>query len=236
VLVTIVDVTPPSVRDARFEFETSQSIVLTFSEDVIGSVDPDDLVVVDLAMGVRVPASQFVLSRAGGPGVATVATWSHDISAGPLADGNYRVTLAAESVGDPSGNALAADFTFDFFVLAGDANRDRRVDFTELVALAQNYNQPSRTFSQGNFNYDGGVDFLDLVMLAQRYGGGLAAAEAVAAAAVRTAGQLTVAGPFATGIRPSTRPDTATKPLGRPAPVRAPRTFASRSLGYTHGS
>ncbi len=230
VQVTIVDVTPPTVTDARFEFETSQSVRLTFSEDVIASVDAADLVVVDLATGVRVPASQFVLSRSGGPGVATVATWSHDLSAEPLPDGNYRVTLAAGSVADPSGNALAADFTFDFFVLAGDANRDRRVDFSDLVALAQNYNQPSRTFSQGNFNYDGGVDFLDLVMLAQRYEGGLAAADALVAMATAPAGRVTM------GTRPGTRQATATKPLGRPAPVRAPRTFASRSLGYTHGS
>jgi hypothetical protein len=39
-----------------------------------------------------------------------------------------------------AGNPLSADYTFDFFVLAGDANRDRVVDINDLVILAQRYN------------------------------------------------------------------------------------------------
>ena len=54
-------------------------------------------------------------------------------------------------------------------MLAGDANRDRTVNFNDLVALAQNYNTSGKTFSTGDFNADGGVDFQDLVLLAQRY-------------------------------------------------------------------
>jgi hypothetical protein len=57
----------------------------------------------------------------------------------------------------------------DFFVFGGDANHDRRVNFDDLVILAQNYNTSSRTFADGDFNYDGTVNFSDLVVLAQHY-------------------------------------------------------------------
>jgi hypothetical protein len=54
--------------------------------------------------------------------------------------------------------------------MAGDANRDRTVDFNDLAVLAQNYNTAGgMTFDRGDFNYDGNVDFNDLAMLAQRY-------------------------------------------------------------------
>ena len=45
---------------------------------------------------------------------------------------------------------LAAEYRYDFFVLAGDANRDRAVDFNDLVALAQHYNTTG-----GNTSADG---------------------------------------------------------------------------------
>jgi len=53
----------------------------------------------------------------------------------------------------------------------GDANADGRIDFTDLVALAQNYNisDGRRRWAQGDFNFDGNVDFNDLVILAQNY-------------------------------------------------------------------
>jgi hypothetical protein len=55
--------------------------------------------------------------------------------------------------------------------LAGDSNLDGRVDFTDLVALAQNYNAPDTGYfwDEGDFNYDHKVDFNDLVLLAQNY-------------------------------------------------------------------
>ena len=89
-----------------------------------------------------------------------------------LPDGNYRLRIAAGAIADASGNTLAADFTDEFYVLGGDANRDRTVNFADLVILAQNYNKSGQTFSQGNFDYSpaGGVDFGDLIVLSQRYG------------------------------------------------------------------
>jgi hypothetical protein len=52
----------------------------------------------------------------------------------------------------------------------GDANDDLTVDFTDLVAVAQNYNTSGgKTWAQGDFSGDGNVDFNDLVILAQNY-------------------------------------------------------------------
>jgi hypothetical protein len=53
--------------------------------------------------------------------------------------------------------------------LPGDANLDGRVDFTDLVALAQNYNKNDSRWGRGDFTHDGSVDFNDLVRLAQHY-------------------------------------------------------------------
>lgn len=65
------------------------------------------------------------------------------------------------------------------YTLTGDANLDAKVDFNDLVALAQNYNSdltdfanPNATdawWNHGDFNYDGKVNFNDLVALAQNY-------------------------------------------------------------------
>jgi probable HAF family extracellular repeat protein len=53
----------------------------------------------------------------------------------------------------------------------GDANADLKVDFVDLVTLAQHYNtQGGAIWETGDFNGDGNVDFADLVALAQNYG------------------------------------------------------------------
>jgi hypothetical protein len=57
--------------------------------------------------------------------------------------------------------------------LAGDATFDDRVDFNDLVKLAQNYNTSGGlTWREGDFTFDGAVDFNDLVKLAQNYNTG----------------------------------------------------------------
>src|SRR6185503_20049488 len=95
-----------------------------------------------------------------------------------------RVTVPAGAL-----PGLVSDHQYDFFVLAGDANRDRKVDFADLVVLAQNYNATGRNWSSGDFNYDTQVEFQDLVTLAQNYNATLPAGapEPIAASASMTA-------------------------------------------------
>jgi hypothetical protein len=68
-----------------------------------------------------------------------------------------------------------------FFVLGADGNRDRAVNFEDLLVLARNYGHSGRTFSQGNFDYsaDGKVDFNDLLLLARQYNSTVAAPAAL---------------------------------------------------------
>lgn len=53
----------------------------------------------------------------------------------------------------------------------GDANLDRRIDFADLLALAQHYGQ-SGDWSTGDFDGNRQVDFADLLLIAQHYGFG----------------------------------------------------------------
>ncbi|MFT3788441.1 MAG: polysaccharide lyase family protein [Tepidisphaeraceae bacterium] len=170
--ITIVDLTPPTITLGSFLYETGQSIVLNFSEDVLASLSVGDLVVTNLTTGATIPASSFTLSTTG---TATVATWSRNLATdGMLPDGNYRATFAAGNASDAAGNSNALAYNMDFFVLAGDVNRDHTVNFTDLLVLAANYGSSGRTYSQGDLNYDGSVDFGDLLILAAKYGTTLA--------------------------------------------------------------
>jgi T5SS/PEP-CTERM-associated repeat protein len=53
--------------------------------------------------------------------------------------------------------------------LKGDTNLDNVVNFTDLLALAVNYNGTSKLWQQGDFNYDATVNFTDLLPLAANY-------------------------------------------------------------------
>src|SRR5262249_46034389 len=76
-----------------------------------------------------------------------------------------------------AGNLISPDFTFNFYVLAGDANRDRIVDVNDLAIVTANWQQSGRTFSQGNFDYsaNGLVDANDLSILSLNWQQQLAA-------------------------------------------------------------
>ena len=51
-----------------------------------------------------------------------------------------------------------------------DFNHSGKVDFADLLILAQNYGKTGVTNAQGDANGDGKVDFADLLILAQNYG------------------------------------------------------------------
>jgi hypothetical protein len=73
-------------------------------------------------------------------------------------------------VRDSDGDLLASGSApVPFFVLAGDADRDRDVDVNDLGILATNWQQSPRTFSQGDFDFSGTVDVNDLGILATRW-------------------------------------------------------------------
>jgi autotransporter-associated beta strand protein len=63
------------------------------------------------------------------------------------------------------------------FTLVGDTNLDGSVGFTDLLALAQSYNNAG-VWAQGDFDYDGQVGFTDLLGLAQNYNASLLLSDA----------------------------------------------------------
>ena len=114
--VTIGETTPPTVTSAEFVETPRQEIRINFSEDVMDSVDLDDLRVVRSSTGQRVDASDFFANVRGGPDFPTEATW---VPFEPLPAGQYTATLPAGSVADANGNALAANYSFTFQSTAG---------------------------------------------------------------------------------------------------------------------
>jgi len=69
--------------------------------------------------------------------------------AATLPDGNYRASLPAAAVSDPSGHALSSDASVDCFILAADASRDRVVDLTDFTILASNFNRSGCSSRRG---------------------------------------------------------------------------------------
>ncbi len=166
--VTIDTVAPYLGGPTAFAFETSHALKFTFAE---------------LLSTTSLPSTSFTLTRNGAP-TSSAPTLTFDQStlaltaAFPsiLADGDYAVALSGAA--DLAGNVAGTTSPFSFFVLAGDANRDRVVNFDDLLVLAANYNTTGKTFSQANFSYDaaGNVDFDDLLILAANYNTGLPSA------------------------------------------------------------
>jgi hypothetical protein len=157
------DAVAPTVTGTAFRYDESpERLAVVFSEDVGASLSTSSFTVRTQAGDVVPYTLQFD---------ATTFTASLRFDGG-LPNGNYRLTINANGVADLAGNPLSgANPTFDFFALAGDVNRDRSVDFDDLLILAANYNQQGRTYGQGNIDRsaDGLVSFDDLLFLAANY-------------------------------------------------------------------
>jgi hypothetical protein len=174
---TILDAQPPAVSGSSFDVDQPRMRArFTFTEDVGASLTSGDFTLVNLTTGQTVPTSDLTLAY-------DAATRAADITftgfaQGILPDGRYRATLAAGSVSDGSGNALAADVALDFFFVQGDATRDGRVNLDDFNALAANFGQSGTTFTRGDFTYDGVTNLDDFDLFAARFGQQIATAGA----------------------------------------------------------
>jgi uncharacterized delta-60 repeat protein len=149
----------PEVTSSEFLFETApQRVTFRFNQDVAASVGANDFSVTGPSGGVPFGF--------GYDNVSNTATLSF---ASILPDANYSARAIAAGITNGTGQPLAADEELPFFFLAGDANRDRVVDVSDLGILATNWQQSPRTFSQADFSYDGVVDVTDLGILATNW-------------------------------------------------------------------
>ena len=157
----------PQILRRTFEQDTELSFSITFDQDVGLLLNPDDFYLFDLDTNERVPTSRFGVRYDPSTFTATL------VMTGELPNGNYRVYALnsdfqnAAGISRPVGSGGAF---FDFFVLAGDANRDRVVDLADFVILRNNFGTGETTFSQGDFDYDGTVDLADFVILRNNFG------------------------------------------------------------------
>lgn len=159
-LIPSANAAPRALGGTHLWQTSPNRLTFSFSEDVGASLSASDFVITLLGGGTITPTG-FTYDPA--INLATLTLPS------ALADGNYRATISSADVTDGAGVPLASSLAMDFFVLGGDANRDRVVDITDLGILATNWQQSPRVFSQGDFNGDGVVDITDLGLLATNW-------------------------------------------------------------------
>ncbi len=86
-----------------------------------------------------------------------------------LGNGDSRSRIGNATVADLLGRSNSGAYTYDFTVLSGDANFDRKVDFLACRFLYNTTAKLARRSPQDNFDSfaDGSVSFADLLLLAQ---------------------------------------------------------------------
>lgn len=175
-----------TVMSSAFTFETAMRFTLTFDDNIVATLNADDVSVAHFATGfiTTLPTSLWTLSVIGSTAIVTLSN--------AVPDANYQVRIRENGFAGSNGVFNSSPFFSPTFgVLAGDINRDRIVNFDDLLLLAKNYGKTGQTFSQGNVDYsaDGTIGFDDLLVLAQRYSKSIPAAAAAADTAA-TAGSL----------------------------------------------
>lgn len=98
--------------------------------------------------------------------LSTSSTAARQTTAGVTANATTHLFLVPLS----PGLAFTSASGHSYLPLAGDVDVDGKVNFTDLLTLAQHYNSTGAAWPEGDFNADGTVDFGDLLALAQNYG------------------------------------------------------------------
>jgi hypothetical protein len=168
-LIAGPDTQKPFVRYTGYKGDRN-SVELSITENVTGSLDSSDIVLTNMTTARSVSSSTWTLTEDWRTGAAnTGLTVARLKFANALPDGRYRISIAAGRFTDGAGNANGA-YSFEFGVLKGDVNSDGRVGFEDLTTISGNYNTTGRRYSEGDLNGDGSVGFSDLLILAGQYG------------------------------------------------------------------
>jgi hypothetical protein len=169
-----VDSVAPTILGSAYVFNAPKPAVgVQFSEPMDPAFSPAAFDVFNETTSSPVPDAVEAVAYLAMFNVAQVSFPGAFSPSGPqiLMDGNYSLTLPSGPLRDIAGNPVASTYLMTFFVLAGDADRDRDVDVNDLGILASNWQQSPRNFSQGNFDYstDGVVGVNDLGILASQW-------------------------------------------------------------------
>jgi hypothetical protein len=129
------------------------------------------LLIVDVGQAARLDLSTGSLRVGSATGVAQLREYLSDGYDGGKWDGPGIVTSASAG-GFGIGYATdASGVTSLTYALSGDADLNGKVDFGDLLRVAQNSGKPAdAVWTQGDFDYNAKVDFADLLKLAQNFG------------------------------------------------------------------
>jgi lipopolysaccharide export system protein LptA len=161
----------PTIVSAEYNYDlATPTITVVFSDDVSRSIVATDLIVTDALT--NLPLAGLALSDYD----LDTSTATFRFAQTPP-NARYSATLVASGIIDDTGQPLDGnndgisgdDYSFEFFQLLGDANRDGTVNFDDLLALAANYHQGGVRWSEGDFDGDSIVNFDDLLLLASNY-------------------------------------------------------------------
>jgi hypothetical protein len=141
----------------------NDALAITYPTGGSGGSDPINSIVAALTSGYG----------AGGNWQGTAGILSSAAASGPLspllsvgyADGSNPYDASKGIAG------LAPNEVLIKYTLAGDANLDYQVNFTDLLIVAQDFNKTGQDWVQGNFIYaaSGLVNFADLLLVAQNF-------------------------------------------------------------------
>ena len=148
----------PAFESADYGYQAAQQVSFAFDRPLAEVPSVADLTLQNLTTGATVSPGDLRLAVGNG-----AATWLW-AGAGLLPDGNYRATLPAAAYGGTE------DASHDFFVLAGDFNRDRVVNTSDLLNLLGNFGASPRIFATGDANRNGVVNTQDLLVLLGAFG------------------------------------------------------------------
>jgi ELWxxDGT repeat protein len=166
-LYVINDTTPPTVWRAKWSYDHKPNVLsLTMNENVSATLASSDFQLINPATGLPVPGVTWTYAYDTETNTATFTFTGPN--GGVIPDGNYRLLLPADSMGDLAGNTNA-DYALDFFSLTGDANHDRFVNALDFNSVASNFGKSSKTFPDGDFNFDGKVNTLDFNSVATHF-------------------------------------------------------------------
>ena len=153
-----IDTVAPRLVVASFIRSPTQVLHAEFTEAIVATT---------VGIATLSNVSDGSLYDAPGTMVGTSAA-DYAVTNNALTDGYYNAIVAGPT--DLAGNAfISTSPIVSFGFLAADFDGSGTVDFSDLLILAKNYQQSSRTNAEGDATYDGTVDFADLLRLARTY-------------------------------------------------------------------
>lgn len=154
----------PLVLQSRLRLDLAPITIQLRLNEAIGSIDISQMSIINL------DTNAIILL--GPQHVSINSDWNRvdvRINTLTLPDGNYRLQTSAGAISDVAQHTMAQAFSYEFFMFAGDANRDRVVNVLDMYILSQNWFGTGKTFAQGDFNGDSIVDAADLGILGTRW-------------------------------------------------------------------